>query len=172
MSAEILEKNSTMNKDGVKTLIEEFLNELTVEFDSIEIHEDDTHLIFLIRTSNSGVLIGNNGENLRALNYIIRKINDKRLGGGEDSHHFILDVNGYHQKKIQKIKDQASILADRARMFKSSVELSPMNSYERMIIHTMFADDPVIETESSGEGKMRRVVLHCKKEEKQSNNIS
>ena len=30
--------------------IEEFLNDFTVEFDSIEIHVDHTHLIFLVRT--------------------------------------------------------------------------------------------------------------------------
>lgn len=159
-----------MNKEEIKILIEEFLNELTVEFDDIEIYEDEVHPVFLVRTNNSGVLIGNNGENLRALNYIIRKINEKRNENSEDCH-FILDVNGYHQRKIQKIKDQASILAERARMFKSNVELNPMNSYERMIIHTMFTDDPEIDTESSGEGKLRRVVLQYKKEEKQASDI-
>lgn len=159
-----------MNKEEIKILIEEFLNELTVEFDDIEIYEDEIHPVFLVRTNNSGVLIGNNGENLRALNYIIKKINEKRNENNEDCH-FILDVNGYHQRKMQKIKDQASILAERARMFKSNVELNPMNSYERMIVHTMFTDDPEIETESQGEGKLRRVVLQYKKEEKQASDI-
>ena len=159
-----------MNKEEVKTLIEEFLNQLTVEFDDVEIHEDEIHPVFLVRTSNSGVLIGNNGENLRALNYIIRKITEKK--NKNEDYNFVLDVNGYHQRKIQKIKDQASMLAERARMFKSNVELNPMNSYERMIIHTMFTDDPQIETESSGEGKLRRVVLQYKKEEKQASDIS
>lgn len=160
-----------MNSEHIKILIEEFLNNLTISFDTIEIIEEDTSLVFLIKTEHSGVLIGNNGENLRALNHIVKRMVDKKHGY-ENEIQFLLDVNGYHQKKIQRIRDQAVILADRARMFKSNVEMTPMNAYERMIIHSMFTDDPEISTESSGVGKLRRVVLKYGREEKKYNEMS
>ena len=51
------------------------------------------------------------------------------------------------------------MLGERAKVFKYDVEMSPMNSYERRIIHSLFANDREISTESVGEGKVRRVVL-------------
>lgn len=162
-----------MDYNESKNLIEELLQKLTVQFDGVELIEDDIHPVFLIKTNDSGVLIGNNGENLRALNYLIRKIVGKRARLNEvapespDSpqtengrpEQFLIDVNGYHRKQIQELKNQAAILAQRAKMFKSNVEMNPMNAYERMIIHSIFTDDAEIKTESEGEGKFRRVVL-------------
>lgn len=145
----------------IKKIIEDFLNKLTVEFDTVEMIESEVHPTLLIKTSDSGVLIGNNGESLRALNHLVKKIVEKKLSG-EDKLQFLLDVNGYHEKKMETLKNQAKILAERARMFKSNVEMSPMNAYERMIIHATFSNDNDIETESEGEGKMRRVVLKYK----------
>ncbi|MDP6387992.1 MAG: R3H domain-containing nucleic acid-binding protein [Candidatus Pacebacteria bacterium] len=150
--------------DELKVITKDFLEKLTVEFESIEVLENDVHPTVLIKTSDSGVLIGNNGENLRALNHLVKKIVEKKLSGEnpENKIQFLLDVNGYHGKKMETLKNQAKILAERARMFKSSVEMSPMNAYERMIIHATFAKDSEIKTESEGEGKMRRVVLKYK----------
>ena len=145
----------------IKKIIEDLLNELTVKFDEIEIIESEIHPTLLIKTSYSGVLIGNNGENLKALNHLVKKIVEKKLcqENPENKLQFLLDVNGYHEKRMAELRNQAKILAGRARMFKSNVEMSPMNAYERMIIHATFAGDSDIETQSEGEGKMRRVVL-------------
>jgi predicted RNA-binding protein Jag len=51
------------------------------------------------------------------------------------------------------------MLAERARYFKSSIEMDPMSSYERMIVHAEFTETPDIATESAGFGKDRHVVL-------------
>ena len=67
-----------MDQTEVKNLIEEFLKHLTVQFDTVECIEEEVHPIFLIKSSDSGVLIGNNGENLRALNYLVRKMVGKK----------------------------------------------------------------------------------------------
>jgi len=145
-----------MDKAQIKNFIEEFLNKLTVSYTSVDVIEHDIHPVFLIRTNDSGVLIGNGGENLRAMNYLIKLMMRKEK---DDSFQFLLDVNGYHSKRLVELKNQANILAERARMFKSSVEMNPMNAYERMIVHALFTNDSTITTESEGEGKFRRVVL-------------
>jgi spoIIIJ-associated protein len=148
-----------MDRDAIKTLISDLLSRMDAQVSDIEVIEGDVHPIFLVRTSDSGVLIGNGGETLKALNHIIKKIVEKRHGKDTKALQFLLDVNGYHRKRIQELKNQAMILGGRAKMFKSNVEMNPMNAYERMIIHMTFANDPQIVTESEGEGKMRRVVL-------------
>ena len=148
----------------IKKIIEDFLNKLAVEFDEIEIRENEVHPTLLIKTNDSGVLIGSDGESLKALSHLVKKIVEKKLyqENSESRFQFLLDVNNYHEKKMETLRNQAKILAERARMFKSNVEMSPMNSYERMIIHATFADDNEIETFSEGEGKTRRVVLKYK----------
>lgn len=149
-----------MNFDEIKKLIENTLGLLTVQFETIEVIEDDIHPIFMIKTDDSGVLIGNNGENLRALNHIIKKIVHSNSKTDDNMHiQFIVDVNGYNRRRMKEIKDQTAILAERARLFKSSVEMSPMNAYERMIVHSLLSDDNEIQTQSEGEGRFRRVVL-------------
>jgi spoIIIJ-associated protein len=141
----------------LKTLVEEFLRKLAVEFESVEFVDAHAHPFIHIRSNDSGLLIGANGETLRALNLIVRKIVTRRMGENEAP--FLLDVNGYHRRKIEELKQQAFILAERVKTFRSDVEMSPMNSYERMVVHSLFSDDSYLNTESVGEGKFRRVVL-------------
>jgi len=154
-------KFSQINKinkyDEVKSVITDLLGRLTVEFDDIQVEDRSGHPIILIKTNDSGILIGNNGESLRAFNHIVKRIVEKKFS--EDKLQFLLDVNDYHGKRINALKNQAKILADRARMFKSDVEMDPINSYERMVIHSLFTDDAEIKTESKGEGKTRRLVF-------------
>jgi spoIIIJ-associated protein len=161
IESNIKNQENTGEYNSLKKLIEEFLNKLTVKFESIEVQSGDVHPIFLIKSNDSGVLIGSNGENLRALNYLIKKMAEKNFPAPESQERmrFLLDVNGYHSRKIEELKNQAKILAERAKMFKSNVEMNPMNAYERMIIHATFSNDGEIETESEGFGKSRRVVL-------------
>jgi len=149
-----------MNIDDIKKVIEKTLEGLTVSFDAVDVVEDDIHTIFMIQTNDSGVLIGNNGENLRALNHVIKKIaHSNTKNSDEIKNQFTVDVNGYNQRRIQEIKDQAAILSERVRLFKSSVEMNPMNAYERMVVHSLLSDDSEIETCSEGEGRYRRIVL-------------
>lgn len=153
-----------MNHQAIKKIIEDFLNKLTVKFDAVEVVGSEAHPTLLIKTSDSGALIGSGGESLKALNHLVKKIVEKKLNqkNPESRLQFLLDVNGYHEKKMEALKNQAKILAERARMFKSNVEMNPMNAYERMIIHAAFANDNEIETRSEGEGRTRRVVLRYK----------
>src|SRR3989338_3453468 len=105
-------------------------------------------------------LIGIDGQNLLALNHLVKKIYEKqREKNSWRELNFIVDVNGYQERRIQELKNRAQIMAERARFFKSNIECPPMNPYERMIIHSFFSDVPDIKTESTGFGRDRRVVI-------------
>ncbi len=142
---------------SIETLIREFVEKLAASIDSIEKIESSAHTLYNIRTSDSKRLIGPQGEHLRAINMLVRRMAEKRLP--DISNDFMVDVNGYHRERIREIEQKAKLLADRVRTFRSSAELSPMNAYERMIVHAMFTDDPEVMTESEGSGPVRHVVL-------------
>ena len=148
------------NNAKIKSTIEELLRLMKISFDSVEILENQYTLSpkFVIKTADSALLIGTKGANLLAFNHVIKKI----AGSGkeeEDAPKFFIDVNNYQEKLEEELKNKAKIMSDRARSFKVDIELDPMSSYERMIIHSYLQNIPDIKTESKGEGRNRRVVI-------------
>ena len=51
------------------------------------------------------------------------------------------------------------MMAERARYFKSSVEVDPMPAFERRIVHEFLSNATDLKTESTGFGHTRRVVI-------------
>jgi spoIIIJ-associated protein len=79
----------------------------------------------------------------------------KRLDMGP----IIIDVNNYRKERERLIIELAKAAARKAVVGKERVELPPMNSYERRLVHAELSMRPDIETESTGEGKDRRVTV-------------
>jgi spoIIIJ-associated protein len=133
---------------------------LWLHIDSIDFDIDERETkVFKITTLNSRELIGKDGETIQALNHLLKRFVEKN---GEINH-VALDVNGYQDKKIEKLKVVAHMMAERARFFKSSVELDPMNAFERHVVHEYIQSQNDLETESTGFGKERHVVIKYKK---------
>ena len=149
-----------MDSQAIKNIITEFLDKLTLEYSDVTIEDDEIHPVFVVHSSDSSKMIGMKGENLRAVNYIVKRIVEKKLGYDHPS--FLVDVNGYQQKRNEEIRTKAKMLIERVRNFKTSVEMEPMNAYERMLVHSLVTDDPEIETESIGEGKVKTLVIKYK----------
>lgn len=119
---------------------------------------------FLIKTREAGLLIGENGQNLSALNHVVKKIADRLLKDGSSEEPdqriiFSLDVNDYHAKKTEELKNLAHLSAQRVRYFKKEIAMKPMTSFERRVIHSVLAEYPDITTESTGEEPNRKVVI-------------
>ena len=138
-------------------LVTELLAKMGVATDAVVASGEAEHPLVSVTSPDSKRLIGSQGEHLNALNQVARKMAEHMFG--EDTAHFLIDVNGYHQERIDSIKKRAAMLAERVRSLRSRTPLPPLNSYERMIVHSMFADDPEIGTQSEGEGRDRHVVL-------------
>jgi len=143
----------------LKNFITELLVLLEVEVGALEVTTGHRTVI-AVDSPDSSLLIGPRGEHLKALNTIARRMVEQKHG--EEAASFLIDVNGFHEMEMEKVRAAARMLAQRARLFKHDVELAPMSAYERLVVHELFADDPEIKTESSGEGKFRRVVLKYK----------
>jgi spoIIIJ-associated protein len=145
-----------MEPEPVLSTVKGILDRLGLPYDQVEVSEAAGSTIFTIHTTESGKLIGNHGETLSALNHLVKRILEDTISKDD---HFVVDVNGYHQKKIKSLEDQARLVAERARTFRYDVELSPMTAYERMIIHSTLKDMPDIQTASHGEGPLRHIVV-------------
>lgn len=149
-------------KEKIYNHIHDLLPRLGFEVKSVShLQDEDIHTdIFSIETDDPELLIGRNGDVLRAVNHIIHRMveADKEISIGTDQSFFI-DVDGYYQKNLQEIKTKARIVAERARSFKSDIALDPMSAYDRMVVHAYMKQYDDIETESFGYGKGRHVVI-------------
>lgn len=145
-----------MSPEILKKMAATLLGTLGVgEFDIVLLQGHRT--VVAVSSPDSKELIGPHGEHLRAINLLLRKMIEQQFG--EESANFLVDVNNYHEEKMERVRQSARMLAQRARLFKHDVELEPMSSYERLVVHELFAEDPEIKTESAGEGKFRHIVL-------------
>ena len=117
---------------------------------------DDEGPFFDIEGEDSALLIGRRGETLRALQLLVRTIVGRKLGTNVN---FSVDVEGYDDRRRQSLANLADRVASRVIKTGRSIELEPMSARERRIVHISLADQKGIQTESSGEGKDRRVVI-------------
>lgn len=146
-------------KKIIKILLEEILDKLTIDA-QINIIESVECPQFIVRTQEAGILIGEKGQNLLALNHLIKKIAEKEFERKNlEKIQFFLDINDYQAKRIEELKNLARITAQRVRYFKKEIEMEPMTAYERRIIHAFLAESPDVTTQSVGEGINRRIIV-------------
>ncbi len=143
----------------IKSLIEEVLERMRVSGE-VNVVESGECPQFAIRTREAGLLIGENGQHLAALNHVLKKLSESELRKNNlERIQFMLDVNDYQARKNEELKNLARMGAQRARYFKKEVAMEPMNSYDRRIVHAALTEYPDIETESAGEEPNRKVVI-------------
>ncbi len=117
--------------------------------------------VIAIHGEDLTMLIGRQGETLDALQFLSRLMVAHQLHRRAN---FVVDVEGYRQRRVQALTRLAERMADKARQRGEPISLEPMTAYERRIIHMALRGAPDVYTESAGEGKQRRVRIYPKAE--------
>ena len=145
-----------MDTEALKDFVATLFAKLDVSFESIVVTTGHRTVV-AVTTKEQERLVGMGGETLRALTLLARRMVEQSQG--EEAASFLIDINGTQEAQLEGVREQARMLAQRARLFKHDVEMPPLNPYERLVVHELFANDPEIKTESAGEGKFRHIVL-------------
>jgi spoIIIJ-associated protein len=103
-------------------------------------------------------LIGHNGEGVDALQQLARLAVQQKTG---DRSHLILDVDGYLKRKRQHLRDLALDAIDEARETGDAVDLRPMNSFERKVVHDLVREEG-FKSRSHGEEPHRYVSIYLR----------
>ena len=103
-------------------------------------------------------LIGHNGEVVDALQQLARLAVQQKTG---DRSHLILDVDGYLKRKRQHLRDLALDAIDEARETGDAVDLRPMNSFERKVVHDLVREEG-FKSRSHGEEPHRYVSIYLR----------
>ncbi|MCD5384303.1 MAG: KH domain-containing protein, partial [Candidatus Pacebacteria bacterium] len=135
-------------KDKIHNITTTVLNKLGIKHDGIEEKEIAGQTLYCIKSEDSGLLIGQRGDAIRALNILVSHLLENETN---ERHRITIDVNDYKFSKIEEITKMAQMHANRAKDLRYDVELQPLNGYERMLVHAHLADDTELETGSIGE---------------------
>ncbi|MEA3399564.1 MAG: R3H domain-containing nucleic acid-binding protein [Patescibacteria group bacterium] len=146
-----------MKKEEIKKMIEEIFDLTGCSLDDCSFEEENGMLWCSIETPDSRFLIGKEGKTLKSFNHLFYKMTEGNFQEGDPS--LFIDINGYQKKRFDNLKNIAYMMAERARYFKSNIEVDPMPAYERRIIHLFLEGAKDVKTESTGTGPDRRVVI-------------
>lgn len=160
-----------MNNQEIQNLIKDLIEKMSISVKEITLNEGDTEnkqgmTVFSVQVSEPYMFTSRGGEALSALNHLVRRIieskvpvEDSEKSEGPQNPGILIDINGFQKKRIESIHAIAHMMAERARYFKSNIEVEPMSAFERRIVHEFLADATDLKTESTGEGASRHVVI-------------
>ncbi len=104
-------------------------------------------------------LIGRGGETLSAMQLLVNLIVNKQ---SEEHHRILIDIENYRKRRDENLRSLAQRVATQVQKNMRSVMLEPMSPYDRRIIHLTLQESPFVQTQSTGEGDQRRVVVSLK----------
>ena len=123
----------------------------------IEEKQIEDGLLLDIKTEDSGRLIGRQGQTLADLQYIVNRLLFQQ---DQNAPRVTVDVGGYRNQAREALIKKAMEAAEKVRRLGDIVELEPLNSFERRIVHQAIKDDPDIETHSvEVEGTDKKAIL-------------
>ena|SRR3989338_7310493 len=122
--------------------------------------QEEGRTVFNIRTRDAQLLIGKQGANLEALQYIIRILFRKQTQ--DDRFPFAIDIDDYKDKRVLYLKELARKAAHHVRETKKPVQLEPMQSYERRVVHSYLSLYNDLFSESVGVDPNRKLIIKPK----------
>jgi len=139
-----------------KEIVEKILGTLGFPA-TIEEHQFEDGLLLDVKTDDSGRLIGRQGQTLADLQYITNRI---LFQEDQSAPKVTVDVGGYRLQARTALIKKAKDAADKVRRWGDAVELEPLGSFDRRIVHQALKDDPDVETSSvEVEGTEKKVLI-------------
>lgn len=121
-----------------------------------EYEGDEGEIILDITGDDLAILIGRHGRTLDALQVVVSTITNRKL---DIRYPLVVDVSGYRHRRRVKLEEIARSAAERAVRQRRPVQLRPMSSFERRLIHMMLREDRRVLTESEGSEPRRMIVV-------------
>ncbi|AKL98490.1 RNA-binding cell elongation regulator Jag/EloR [Endomicrobium proavitum] len=154
-------KNASLEaRRKAEITIADILHNMGIELKKTQSDADKDIINLSIQVSDSGYVIGKNGQTLDALEYITQIIVNAGL---QEKVKINLDCENYRVKQIEKLKALADKGVTYVLRTKKIYRFEPMNAKERKIIHSYLQDNPNVESFSEGEGIMRKVGIKTAK---------
>jgi len=156
--AEEPEEVAELAKGALEEIISFIVDGATV---SVQTKPDRIRL--KVKGGNSALLIGKHGRTLDALQYIVHRIVHKKQ---KTKVRVTIDVEGYRDRRKDSLTQLALRLGEKVKRSGRPATISPMNAYDRRIIHVALKDHAGVRTQSTGTGSLRKLVIYPQRKHK------
>jgi spoIIIJ-associated protein len=150
----------TLDREGsilfAKKYLEDLLSFFGLNTDVYATAEDDVIELSVPSTYLNGFLIGQHGDTLRSLQFLISQTLRQREA---ELVRVNVDIADYKRQHNERIAEQAEEWARQVLDSGQPLNLRPMNPAERRVVHRVIAEYSELTTVSEGEGRDRHVVL-------------
>ncbi len=151
-------------KDDAKRILEEMLEKMCIDDFEVSVSdlEDGGTKISIDNLSDrdTALLIGRQGDNLHALQFLLRTlVREMKELENREERGIALDVMNYKRRQMDNLTILAKRMAQDAKDQDREIEMRPMNAFERRVVHMALKDDGFVETESMGIDPERRVLI-------------
>jgi spoIIIJ-associated protein len=116
-----------------------------------------------VEGGNSALLIGKHGRTLEALQYIVQRVAQKEKRARL---RISVDVEGYRDRRKASLTQLALRLGEKVKRSGKPATISPMNAYDRRIVHVALKDESSVRTQSRGAGSLRKLVIYPQRKDK------
>ena len=117
-------------------------------------------LLFELIGDDVEPLLANKGEGLTGLEVLVGRIAAKRLGRPV---HPRLDADGFRANRKEALEELARTSAEEVRRSRRPQLLPPLSPWERRLVHLALSEDAEVETQSEGDGFLKRVEVRLKR---------
>jgi len=151
-------------EDSIKDLLEKLLTYMKVDYSKLTVEEEENRLYKVsVESTDTSILIGHHGENLQALQHILKILTFRKTDPSEQFHIY-LDIDGYREKQEESAINMADRKVSMLRKTRIQQSLPPMPAYLRrkVHLHLMGSGYDDIETFSKDEGEERHIVIKLK----------
>ncbi|HSD25462.1 MAG TPA: R3H domain-containing nucleic acid-binding protein [Solirubrobacterales bacterium] len=141
--------------ERVRVLLERIVEKLGLDASvSVEDGEEEIHAD--VDGEDVGLLIGRHGQTIDAVQLLCYQA---AFRGRQDRKRVTVDAAGYRRRQGESLRRRADMAADDAVRHKEAIEMDPMGSNERRVVHEHLRDRPEVETYSEGDEPNRYVVV-------------
>ena len=148
-----------IKKEDIYNSVKEYLSELVTNLGlevNFEIKTKEDRKIIKMYSNNNQILIGKNGQTLKALETIVRQ---KIILETGSTLKITLDVENYKDIRDNKIVRLAKQSAKEVAKTKTKIILEDMSSYDRRLIHNALTGFKGVTTHSEGEEPHRHIII-------------
>ena len=145
--------------EALEELLEEVAESLRLDVD-ITVREADGVLTGTLAGEELGLFIGRHGQTIDAVQHLAQRI---VFPDGPASVRVVIDADGYRERRAEALRGEADDAADDAIRLGEPVDLDPLPSFERRIVHEHLRERGDVETHSEGDEPDRYLVISPRK---------
>ena len=138
-----------------KKYLEDLLSFFGLNTDIYATSDDEVIQLNVPSTHLNGFLIGQRGENMRSLQYLV----STALKNNAYAHTRVnVDIAEYKKQRADRLRDRAEEWVKKVKESGQPMDLQPMNAADRRVVHQLAAEHG-LSSESAGEGRDRHIIL-------------